>query len=1245
MQETNTKIYGHSSYIGTTGYNNHTRDFFRELSKIYEFKVRNFTVPINWHGMEDEPFNDEYYLNEGDKKLLTNQTLMNSDNGNELVDYDIYQNHPNNFNHNLNIVLAEVNHYYFYQQYQGPKIAFTVWETTRYPKSFFNALNEFNQVWVPSKWQRECSIEQGMDPNKIKVVPEAVDGNTFFPNEKVSLPEYEDNRFKFVIFGRWDFRKSTKELIESFLQEFGKDEPVDLVLSIDNQYASDGFKTTEERLEHYNLMDSRIKIKHFPTREEYIKYLQKGHVFLSCARSEGWNLPLIEAMACGTPSIYSNCSAQLEFAVGKGLPVRIKDTIPAVSGEYSTYSQSEMPGNFYVPDYEHLKEIMRDAYENYDYHKKQALKESILIRNEFTWKKAAQIAYNEIEDLMVNLPKNKIEISFNLGPKVEIKGAVDKEYFVEFIDSSTNMVLHSATINNNMWTKCNKSYHIPWIIKLDGEIIHNFNLKGKTVRISLDSKSLGDTLAWAPQVVEFKNKYECEVIASTFNNKWFEGLEAYKDITFVSPNSNSQSYAHFHIGWFKDKNGNWDNNINNPTPPNTIPLIQTATDILRLPFSPINHGISFTPKKRPIKDKYICIGPQATAGLKEWPHSSWVQLTKLLQSKGYKVVSLSQCGFNNSKVIDKINLPFDELFNYIHHADLFIGLGSGLSWINWALEKYTLMINNFVPLGYDVPNNITKIENHDVCNNCWVSKEYTFDPGDWDWCPVNKGTKDQHICQKSIKAKQVFKEALKILESKKKTKFAWITGGDKAYLSMIEVLAKSLLLHSEHKLIVYGFNCDSNINLPNVINRRIDFPPKVSTLLSHEDPDLINKDYSIYFAKFLASLDSLNEDFEKFAWVDGDAFVTEHIDTSLQYLPGLKDYPLFMKYFHADINQWRYYNDTKLEGKYGNELSSIKGIKRNPNNKLIATGFYFYDVKSISFFKKCLKWNKDLNTHSIKDYVDDNAFSEERVANNILWEENKTLDLPITWNNYYSSKDETLVDSYFLKQGFDVMYDKLTLQPYFIHGPDPSVQPKDSNTLLKAFKEYNTTKLMIVAHPDDELIFGGAELIKHGPEYRVVCLTNNANDIRKSEFKSVMEKLNVGSWEMLDYEDTLEPTEKYDLSYILNFKSWEKIVTHNPIGEYGHPQHKLVFDTVLNFTNDFYVFGKSMQKLDQNTLDIKNNLLTLYASEEPIISQLLTNNEGWFKSNNPFTNYIEHECIEKYDINKNKDNYIECYGK
>jgi len=453
-----------------------------------------------------------------------------------------------------------------------------------------------------------------------------------------------------------------------------------------------------------------------------------------------------------------------------------------------------------------------------------------------------------------------------------------------------------------------------------------------------------------------------------------------------------------------------------------------------------------------------------------------------------------------------------------------------------------------------------------------------------------------------------------------------------------------LLKYSKYNLIVYSFNCDSTIDLPNVTNKRIDYIPKPTSNFTHE-PDLFNKDYSIYFAKYLASLDSLNENFNSFAWIDGDAFATKNIDSSLQYLPSLKDYPLFMKYFNPDIYQWRQHGGIKLDGRYGNELASIKNIKRNPNNKLIATGFYFYDKKSKPFFEKCLEWNKELNQYSIKIYIDDNAFSEERVANNILWEEDKKENLPITWNNYYSSKEETIVNPYYLKQGFDVMYDTLTLQPYFIHGPDPSVKPKNAETLKLAFNDYQTTKLMVVAHPDDELIFGGAELIKYGPEYKVVCLTNKLNKIRSKEFETVMKKLNVGSWEMFDYEDTLYPTQQFNLKDILKSREWEKIVTHNPIGEYGHPQHKLVFDIILNITNDFYVFGKSQQKLDQNTLDTKNNLLTLYTSETPIINQLLNNNGDWFKSNDPFTNYIEYECIEKYDVSKNKDNYIKCYEK
>ena len=1240
------KILVSGCYIGSTGFNNHTRDFFRTLADYHPIKVRNFTVPSTWISLQDEPFNDEDYMTDLDKKLLYKQSSFSDDR--KLEDTKIYVNHPNDFEPNVDIVLAEVNHHYFYQNYDNPKIAYVVWETTKYPTLFYNRLKEFDQIWVPSQWQKDCNIIQGIPESKIKVVPEAVDGETFQPNKNATLPEYEDGRFKFVHFGRWDFRKSTKELIEAFLSEFDSNEPVDLILSIDNRFAKDQFKDTEERLAHYNLVDPRLKIKHFPSREDYIKYLQKGHVFLSCARAEGWNLPLIEAMACGTPSIYSDCSAQLEFAEGKGLPVKIKGTVPAIRGEYSTFSQSELSGEFYQPDFDDLKKVMRDAYVNYDKHKKQALKDSIDLRNKFTWENAAQIASKELEAFVQNPPKNTTEISFEYGPKVEIFGSNKKDYFVEFLDADTDEVLHSSTIKNNMWTKCNKAYYVNWVIKINGVVVHKFNLENQTVKISFDSKSVGDTLSWAPQVIEFKNKYKCNVVVSTFHNEWFEGHPAYEGITFIKPDTPYPAYAHYKLGWFKT-DGKWDNGSKNKFPANTVPLIQSTTDILGLPYKEINYGANFKPGKRPIKEKYICIGPRATSGLKEWPHDNWRKLADKLHKQGYKIVNLSYEGFVGSNIINKEKLNWNDTFNYLYYADLFIGLGSGLSWANWALNKHTLMINNFIPLGYEMTYNLTKIENHTVCNNCWVKEQFMFDPGNWDWCPENQGTERQHICHKSISVDQVYTEVLNLLEPAKVDDFVWITGGNESYLGMIEVLAKSLLKNSSYKLIVYGFNCDSKINLPNVINKRIDFETK-PTKTEIGEKDLINRDYSLYFAKYLASLDVINTQYSTFAWIDGDAIVTSHIDESLKYATDLPDYPLCMRYYTEEIANWRGYAGIRLEGFYGSEICSMFKINRNPNKVIVATGFYFFDKKSKQFFQECLDINKILDNKSVRIFVDNNAFSEERVANALLWRDNKTKSLPITWNNFYSSGKDIKTDKSILKQGFDIMFDTSTLKPYFLHGPDPSVTPKSAAILDKLYTEYNANrinKLMIIAHPDDELIFGGAELIKRGPEYKVVCITNGSNSARRAEFEESMKKLKVGSFEMWDYEDTLHPEQAFDLddfTDLIYSKKWGKIVTHNPIGEYGHPQHKFIFDAVKKITRNFYVFSKSNTKLDKDIINLKKELLTIYKSESPIIEQILMKNGDWFKSNSD-SNYIEYETITKYNPKKDITPYIACYEK
>lgn len=759
------KIYVHGSYVGTTGFNNHTRDFFRELSKYTKIKVRNFTVGQSWEGLNDDPHGGEKYLDDLDKQLLYKQILHNSE-GN-FQDYRIYDDREKEFSHDFNIVLSETNHHLFYNTYVGPKIAYNVWESTLQPEVFFNQLLKFDEIWVPSEWQRQCTIEQGADPNKVVVVPEGVDVHTFFPEQVDLLDEYKDGRFKFIHFGRWDYRKSTKEIIETFLKTFDKSEPVDLIVSIDNMWGKemDGFSTTEERLESYGLTDPRIKIVHFPSREEYIKFMKTGHVFVSCARSEGWNLPLIEAMACGTPSIYSDCSAQTEFAKGKGFPVRVLGEKPANTNSYARYTMSDLPGNYYEPDYEHLSEVMRDVYTNYDKAKEKSLVESEILRKDFSWENIGQIGLQKVhkflekinsEEFQKQKTKNQIKVTFLDGPKVEIVGLDDEEYFVEFIDKDSGKVLHETTLTTNMWSTCNIKYYVNWLIRINGQVYEDFNLENKRVLVSFESKSIGDTLAWAPYVVDFAKKHNCKIIMSTFHNNWFKGLDAYKDFEFIRPGESTNCYALYRIGWFRSDSGKWDKFESYPNPLNSQQLQKTSSDILGLDFEEKNYGINFQPGKRPYKQKYVVLAPESTAGCKEWTYDAWKMLTKMILKTGLDVVIVSKRRYQIDGARNFYDKTLEQSMNVLYHAEYLISLSSGLAWINWCLGKHTVMISGFTHKEHEFQSNITRIQNPHACNSCWANTNFVFDAGDWDWCPIWKGTDKQHICSKSISPLTVF---------------------------------------------------------------------------------------------------------------------------------------------------------------------------------------------------------------------------------------------------------------------------------------------------------------------------------------------------------------------------------------------------------------------------------------------------------------------------------------------------------
>jgi FkbM family methyltransferase len=389
-------IKAHTSIIGETGYNTHARNFFKQLNSIYQVQVRNWSIGSSWEGYnDDEPHNKEYYMDDTLKTILVEQTLRTQ---NGSAEFPLYKSYKNEGKPDVHIVLSDNNHYYFYENYDGKKIAYNVWETTRQPEKFFENLKRFDQVWVPSEWQKKCTIEQGISAEKVKVVPEGVDPEIYKPRDESSFNKPKNRPFRFLLVGRWDYRKSIKEIIQTFCGTFSENENIEFLLSIDNPFATDGLSKTEERLEKFGISHPSLKIINHQSRDQYIEMLHSIDVFVSCARSEGWNLPLIEAMACGIPSTYSEWGAQLEFAKDKGIPIKIKGEVSANVDNNESWIKNA-PGNFCEPNFDDLSFKLRDVYENFEIYKKRALNESKIIREKFDWKNAAIISKKYIDEL------------------------------------------------------------------------------------------------------------------------------------------------------------------------------------------------------------------------------------------------------------------------------------------------------------------------------------------------------------------------------------------------------------------------------------------------------------------------------------------------------------------------------------------------------------------------------------------------------------------------------------------------------------------------------------------------------------------------------------------------------------------------------------------------------------------------------------------------------------------------------
>jgi LmbE family N-acetylglucosaminyl deacetylase len=118
--------------------------------------------------------------------------------------------------------------------------------------------------------------------------------------------------------------------------------------------------------------------------------------------------------------------------------------------------------------------------------------------------------------------------------------------------------------------------------------------------------------------------------------------------------------------------------------------------------------------------------------------------------------------------------------------------------------------------------------------------------------------------------------------------------------------------------------------------------------------------------------------------------------------------------------------------------------------------------------------------------------------------------------------------------------------------------------------------IMVVAHPDDEFIFGGEALLRNPNDWYVVVVTHGpgapgADGLRQLEFSESMRAMGIAEdqYEMLDFVDGKDqlgwdrPRLLQRIQTIIRRYRMTTVASHNVVGEYGHPQHRMCHETLL----------------------------------------------------------------------------------
>jgi hypothetical protein len=266
------------------------------------------------------------------------------------------------------------------------KIGYTPWESTDVPYTWLKPMQTVaDEIWATSEWVANVYSSKTTKP--IFVYEHGIE-DTWIPKQRLLD---KSRPFRFLHIGEPASRKDAQAVVDAFIEVFGDNPNVELVLKCSNLNTTRVFDPLTGAVKGSpNAFYKNIKIiESFLTPEQMNGLYNLCDVFVYPSWGEGFGFNPLQAMAQGMPTI-----STYEWA-----PYKQYITMPLESTPWPSPWPAVHPGLMLKPDYTQLRFFMKDAFENYEKHCDLAYKNSFLIHKDYNWLKVSKPAVERLEKI------------------------------------------------------------------------------------------------------------------------------------------------------------------------------------------------------------------------------------------------------------------------------------------------------------------------------------------------------------------------------------------------------------------------------------------------------------------------------------------------------------------------------------------------------------------------------------------------------------------------------------------------------------------------------------------------------------------------------------------------------------------------------------------------------------------------------------------------------------------------------